>query len=78
MGLHFACTSCGSPSVSLPETVEDSAIVACRSCGAAISTWGELKRRATEIIVAEHGAESDSLAGASCDPLEFSIAREAD
>jgi uncharacterized Zn finger protein len=53
MRSHFECEGCGSPSVLLPSTLKDDALVHCSSCGACLGSWQAFKHRAERIIMAE-------------------------
>jgi hypothetical protein len=66
---HFACTDCGSPSIEPPRTFADSAPVHCKGCGQKVATWGELRRRALEAILAEASRATARPLGVSPDPL---------
>jgi DNA-directed RNA polymerase subunit N (RpoN/RPB10) len=39
------CPTCGSPALVYPRVLEAVEPVACASCGAFVSTYGELKKR---------------------------------
>lgn len=43
MSLVFACPSCGSPSIALPEILDDEAVVHCGRCAAEVGRWGPFK-----------------------------------
>jgi hypothetical protein len=42
----LTCPSCRNSALAYPTTLEDNQPVACARCGAFVSTYGELKRRA--------------------------------
>jgi hypothetical protein len=41
--VELHCDQCGSANLSLPDTADDSAPIACNDCGAGQGTIGELK-----------------------------------
>jgi len=43
---EFGCPVCLSPALVYPKILEDDQPVVCAECGAFVSTYGELKRRA--------------------------------
>jgi hypothetical protein len=43
---EFGCPVCLSPALVYPKVLEDDQPVTCADCGAFVSTYGELKRRA--------------------------------
>jgi hypothetical protein len=43
---EFGCSVCLSPALVYPKVLEDDQPVLCDECGAFVSTYGELKRRA--------------------------------
>jgi hypothetical protein len=45
----FGCPACSSAALVYPKTLDDDQPVACAGCGAFISTYGELKRRAERV-----------------------------
>jgi hypothetical protein len=46
--VQFACRSCGSPAVSIPEELNAAAAVQCARCGYVVGTWSELQALARE------------------------------
>jgi hypothetical protein len=50
---NFACDRCGSPSIMLPENLEDAAPIRCSGCGVELGTWGVFKERARRLIMAD-------------------------
>jgi hypothetical protein len=71
----FACRSCGSPAVVLPEELNDNASVRCEGCNDVLATWGAFKARTTRAILAEmrlHGARPGAL---GTDPLDQDLLR---
>lgn len=66
---NFACETCGSPSIVLPEQLNDQAGITCSGCGSTLGTWGGLKMRARQIIMAEAKASPDATRHFSCDPI---------
>lgn len=57
--IHFACDSCGSPSIAPPSEVHDAAPVRCGGCGTRLGSWGEFKRAASRLIRDHAGASPD-------------------
>lgn len=49
----FSCGVCGSPSVKLPDQLNDSANVVCAGCGRLIATLATFRRRAEQAIAAD-------------------------
>jgi hypothetical protein len=43
---EFGCPVCLSPALAYPKVLDDDQPVSCADCGAFVSTYGELKRRA--------------------------------
>jgi hypothetical protein len=46
---EFRCPACGSPALVYPRLLEVDEPVVCASCGEFVSTYGELKRRSTQV-----------------------------
>jgi hypothetical protein len=46
---EFGCPVCLSPALVYPKVLEDDQPVMCAECGAFVSTYGELKRRAEHL-----------------------------
>ncbi|HEU4519410.1 MAG TPA: hypothetical protein VFS03_07830 [Microvirga sp.] len=65
---QFACPTCASPAVTLPDELVPDAAVRCQSCGRFVSTWLEFKCRTTAVIMAQH-ATARAPHFLSCDPL---------
>lgn len=64
MSIVFACSACGSPSIALPETLDDEAIVHCGRCGEVVGRWGPFKALARR----PEGVAPDEAARASSQP----------
>jgi uncharacterized Zn finger protein (UPF0148 family) len=45
---EIRCPICGSPAFRYPKVMNDDKPVICAGCGAVVSTYGEMKRRAGE------------------------------
>jgi hypothetical protein len=65
---QFACPTCASPAVTLPDELVPDAAVRCRNCDRFVSTWLEFKCRTTAVIMAQH-ATARAPHFLSCDPL---------
>jgi uncharacterized Zn finger protein len=68
MSDQFACPTCASPAVTLPDELVADAAVRCQSCGRFVSTWLEFKCRTTAVIMSQHAAALEPR-HLSCDPL---------
>ena len=55
LGAHpqFACPSCGSPSISVPDEIHDAAEVHCAGCGMSLGSWHAFKERTRQVILKE-------------------------
>ncbi len=51
----FACDTCGSPAIMLPDAPEDTSAIRCSGCGSRLGTWGEFKARARQLIIEDSG-----------------------
>lgn len=47
----FACDTCGSPAIMLPDHPEPCSAIRCSGCGARLGTWGAFKERARQVIM---------------------------
>ena len=66
----YGCHECGSPAVTLPERLDENAVVHCQGCRKPIATWAAFKHTTTQVILAdfkEAGAKGTAL---SYDPLD--------
>ena len=70
--IPFACSTCSSPAVTLPEEFHDRAPVLCQGCGGLITTWGLFKQRTTQVILSEIRQGTGST-GFGSDPLDDSL-----
>ncbi len=62
----FACDTCGSPAIMLPDAPEDASMIRCSGCGSRLGSWGEFKARARQLIV-------DDPSHAHADPKRVSV-----
>ena len=66
----YGCHECGSPAVTLPERLDEDAVVHCQGCRKPIATWAAFKHITTQVILAdfkEAGVRGNAL---SYDPLD--------
>jgi hypothetical protein len=49
----FACTTCGSPSITVPDEIHDAANLSCAGCGAGAGSWLAFKERIRQAILHE-------------------------
>jgi uncharacterized Zn finger protein (UPF0148 family) len=47
----FGCPACGSPAFVYPRALKDDKPVTCASCGAFVSTYGELKQHSERAVL---------------------------
>ncbi|MDJ1160172.1 hypothetical protein QNA08_18320 [Chelatococcus sp. SYSU_G07232] len=50
---EFACESCGSNSIVLPDVLTDDAAITCSGCGAALGSWRTFKDRVKRVVAAD-------------------------
>jgi hypothetical protein len=64
---HFACSSCGSPSITVPDEIHDAAELHCAGCGMSLGSWHAFKERTRQVILSEVCSGSISADRASSD-----------
>ena len=72
--MRFACETCGSPAITMPEEFHDRAPVLCRGCGGLLATWGMFKQKTTQVILSEIRQGAGSI-GFGSDPLDEDLLR---
>ncbi|HEY8565625.1 MAG TPA: hypothetical protein VIL65_09010 [Beijerinckiaceae bacterium] len=65
----FACSACGNPAIEPPREFTDDAPIRCKGCGEALGTWGDLKRRTMQVLMAEATPGPGAPLPVSADPL---------
>ncbi len=71
----YGCHECGSPAVTLPERLDEDAVVHCQGCRKPIATWAVFKHITTQVILAdikEAGARGTAF---SYEPLDPCLSR---
>jgi len=68
--MQYACSECGSPAVTLPNRLDEHALVHCRDCRKPIATWAIFKHRTTQVILAETKPVGAGVHALSYDPLD--------
>jgi hypothetical protein len=68
---HFACRTCGSPSITVPDEINDAAELRCASCGVGLGSWHAFKERTRQAILSEiRGGEVAAERASSDIPLD--------
>lgn len=50
---NFACHTCSSPSIMLPEELTEAAPIRCSGCGMRLGSWGAFKEQVRQVVMAE-------------------------
>ncbi len=68
--MFYGCHECGSPAVTLPERLDEDAVVHCRGCRKPIATWAAFKHITTQVVLADFKEARARGNALSYDPLD--------
>jgi hypothetical protein len=71
----YGCHECGSPAVTLPERLDEDAVVHCQGCRKPIATWAAFKHITTQAVLADFKEAGARGTAFSYDPLGPGLSR---